>query len=466
MIWRREKNNKANSDFSSSKDYNLEHTMKEISPKIKDVIKGNIKASTDLSTFSVSLDFFSTYLTKISENIKSNSDNLISSIEETNACMDEVAQSLNNNTNAIMNISSEANHVSSSLNEYSGLLEEIQVTKVELSDYAKSMQEDMKILSDYIENMNSIIIGINGISEQTNLLALNAAIEAARAGEEGRGFAVVAEQIRKLSKTTKDELNKMQNFIENIDNHSQKSNESLALTLNAIEKVSFNTNSVISSFSNSIESINTISSHIEGLASNMEEINASNEEITATMGSLKGDTEDLMKSSDEIFSFSQKSKSLAESIRTIEDDISDLASLSGHIVNYNGFKISNDDFIHTIEAAVSAHETWINTLGNMCSNRNILPLQVDGHKCGFGHFYHSVKPVNSNILSIWNDIDSVHNELHSLGKNVVDSINKDDYTSANSYYEKAKNLSQIITDNLSSIIEASRRLEATGEEVF
>lgn len=71
-------------------------------------------------------------------------------------------------------------------------------------------------LSEYIQQIGSIIGLVEDIAEQTNMLALNAAVEAARAGEHGKGFAVVAGEIRKLADESKQATTKIGSLINDI----------------------------------------------------------------------------------------------------------------------------------------------------------------------------------------------------------------------------------------------------------
>ncbi|MFL0196043.1 CZB domain-containing protein [Clostridium sp. WILCCON 0269] len=52
--------------------------------------------------------------------------------------------------------------------------------------------------------------------------------------------------------------------------------------------------------------------------------------------------------------------------------------------------MDNDTFVDVMNNAISTHVNWVNTLEAMANEMLIRPLQTDGHRCGFGHFYESV----------------------------------------------------------------------------
>ena len=91
----------------------------------------------------------------------------------------------------------------------------------QLAQEVKTAGLTVKQLADESSNITSLLKVIEEIADQTNLLALNAAIEAARAGDAGRGFAVVAEEVRALSKKTRDSTQDIQQTIQGIQERVQ-----------------------------------------------------------------------------------------------------------------------------------------------------------------------------------------------------------------------------------------------------
>lgn len=112
------------------------------------------------------------------------------------------------------------------------------------------------------KDTNEIVGIIQGISSQTNLLGLNASIEAARAGESGRGFSVVAEEIRKLSNTSKESINKIDSIIKEISTAITSIDQGLA----RINGVSQNQSAAIEELTASLDEINDTVKELNALA--------------------------------------------------------------------------------------------------------------------------------------------------------------------------------------------------------
>ncbi|MFO1436191.1 MAG: methyl-accepting chemotaxis protein [Gammaproteobacteria bacterium] len=101
----------------------------------------------------------------------------------------------------------------------SGSSETIVAVAAEISAVAETVgrtANQVKILNDRANAIESIVGTIREISEQTNLLALNAAIEAARAGDAGRGFAVVADEVRSLAKRASNSTTSVATMVEEV----------------------------------------------------------------------------------------------------------------------------------------------------------------------------------------------------------------------------------------------------------
>lgn len=77
---------------------------------------------------------------------------------------------------------------------------------------------EVKQADENAKNTDEILNFVRNIASQTNLLGLNAAIEASRAAEYGKGFSVVANEIRKLSSSSSQSINEINNTLTKIEN--------------------------------------------------------------------------------------------------------------------------------------------------------------------------------------------------------------------------------------------------------
>ena len=191
--------------------------------------------------------------------------------------------------------------------------------------------EDTKVIEKIADISNSI----NEIADQTNLLALNASIEAARAGDAGRGFAVVANEIKSLSQTTTDEIDKINGIIVKVmDSVKRLSEESTKVITFLGEDVMRDygiMSKLVEEYRHDAEfyanESSTLGAGTEELAASMSNINESlnrlndsqvslNDAIQAVNSNIRDITANSEKAAKEVTLISEKAEHLEETVGT------------------------------------------------------------------------------------------------------------------------------------------------------
>ena len=125
-------------------------------------------------------------------------------------------------------------------NDFTGLLSDSRSLTEQMKDLTELLANSKartQVMSEQIENINSLLQKIVGISYQTNLLGLNATIEAARAGEAGKGFAVVADEVKALARESKKAADTITIAIDQINEESMVFSSSMEQSSDGCEKI-------------------------------------------------------------------------------------------------------------------------------------------------------------------------------------------------------------------------------------
>lgn len=153
-------------------------------------------------------------------------------------------------------------HLGESIEQLLGGVKEVTAGIQDLTGMNQNLLEKTHEAAKRTKDTDQIINIIKGISSQTNLLGLNASIEAARAGEYGKGFSVVAQEIRKLSTSSKESIEKIESIIMEISS----SMINIDTGLDHINGVSQNQFTALQEISASLDEINCIVKELTAMA--------------------------------------------------------------------------------------------------------------------------------------------------------------------------------------------------------
>lgn len=180
----------------------------------------------------------------------------------------------------------------------------------QLAEAINDSAEQMHVLREHGQQIDSVLTVIKSVAEQTNLLALNAAIEAARAGEQGRGFAVVADEVRSLAQRTQESTIEIEEVIANI---RQATDEAAA---------QMRKNALLAD--DSAETIKTTENSLSVITGSFNNIISKNEFINDNQNEQLHAVKNVNNMMTQIFSLSQKSKETTELVLCNAKDVENL----------------------------------------------------------------------------------------------------------------------------------------------
>ncbi|MDE7266233.1 MAG: hypothetical protein K2N89_02050 [Lachnospiraceae bacterium] len=346
-------------------------------------------------------------------------------------------------TNTIIGISEKTDEVYRKIESGQNELTMIKELSEQTINVSRQMQSDMDELLNIMNNISTVIAGIDSISMQTNLLALNASVEAARAGEAGRGFAVVAEEIRSLAEETQKMTKNMGDFVSNMKSASQKSVQSSTSTIESLTSMTDKIKNVWEINDESQRYVSNINESISSIAAVSEEISSS---MTEMENQLK-DSSNFMRQVG--YELQEATKPVVDIEKTLDQTVKQMGSMTADAF----FHLERQEFAQYMTTAISSHKTWLGNLKKIADSKTITPLQLDSTKCGFGHFYYSMTPDIPSVLPIWEGLGAKHRKFHQYGASVINAVNSGAYTDAERIYRDAENYSRGLIADMERILE-------------
>jgi methyl-accepting chemotaxis protein len=435
--------------------------------KFRAIADINLLAALQLSSLNLELAdksnkiiYYGKEIERVGENIEKHLNTTINNTSVVTAEHESLSDTL-------VDVSQNSTRVLSSLEENRKILKNMQETCRAVVDESTIMKSDMDELQKKIEDVKHAVGNINSISNQINLLSLNASVEAARAGSAGKGFGVVAGEIHKLYEATNVMIQEMEASLDNIIVASARSVKSVNATADYLDNVNNGVTHIVDRNEECSENIGEVVGYISKVAAVSEEISSSIDEINHTMGDFGQETKVLL---DMTKNLENLNNALLEKVivpvRNLEERMSTSTKLVGELNQDVFYMLDNKCFIGAMKSAVSAHRTWLATLKKIIDTQELVPIQSDSRKCGFGHFYYTITPQRPDILSIWKTVERPHKDLHALAEEARTAVNSRKFYALPAIYNKATDISTNLINRFNEMMSLCEEYDRKGLNVF
>lgn len=434
--------------------------------KMSESTKKLLELNASISDFDVKMADMSYKLIDFADELALLSESNLAVVEQTTASMNEVNSSIVQTTDTLLGVTETSKALLDKNNESLVQLKEINELKENVLNDADVMSQQIGKLTELAKKVSEIVNSVAGIADQTNMLALNASIEAARAGEQGKGFSVVAEEIRKLADDTKRNLEGMREFVASIQEAAEDGQNSMKNTIASTQEMSNKIDTVSSTMEKNVDMLRKTIEDVQFITESASGIRDATNQISQAMESSSSDAEKLSAMTQLIHEDAVKSSQQAKEIGIVDDKLSELVREMMQALQGSTNAISNDEFLKTIEKARTAHGNWMVTLKKIVDEMKLYPLQTNGTKCAFGHFYQAITVDHPSVKNDWDELGKLHMQFHGVGDKVINAVKNEEAENAQEQYNSAKKLSEQIFARLDKISSTVREQSRNGINLF
>ena len=200
-------------------------------------------------------------------------------------------------------------------------------SEVEASvDNGTEVTEKLENLNQYMDEMNSIVELIGGITNQTSLLALNASIEAARAGEAGRGFSVVATEISGMATRTKEATVHITELISNVSNAIMEVVGVVSKMIDGINEEKTGASNAEESFESIEDNTRAIQKNADTLSRSISELQNANKEIIDSIQTISAISQQVSAHAGETMQAEEENLNVMQDVSAIMQKLATLAA--------------------------------------------------------------------------------------------------------------------------------------------